>query len=259
MPRRNVPTRRAFVGHTVGLTFLSLAAGPTSRARADVVPVDLLLVLAADVSRSLDQTKFRLQREGYAKAITDSRVLGLIKAGPHGRIGIMLVEWSGAGAAAVMIEWTLIDDAASARTFADKILAAPRLFMDRTSISTAIDFSRGQFERAPFTSERRVIDISGDGTHNSGRNLADARNEALGAGIVINGLAILSAVPLAFNPAHTHPPGGLLHYYEENVIGGPGSFALAADGFEDFGQLMVQKLIKEIASIDGIGPGRDRG
>jgi hypothetical protein len=223
-----------------------LAFTPPARA---VEPVDLLLVLSADVSRSVDAEKFKLQREGYINAIADPRVVRLIRAGTHGRIALCFVEWSGAGAAAVMVDWTLIANEDQARAFAEKVRAAPRLYMDRTSISTAIDFSMAQIARSPFGSERRVIDVSGDGTHNSGRDVTLARDEAVAKGVTINGLAILSAVPLAFNPTHTHPPGGLLKYYEDYVIGGPGAFALAADGFEAFGQSIMQKLIKEIAAL----------
>ena len=102
--------------------------------------------------------------------------------------------------------------------------------------------------RGPFRyAGRRVIDVSGDGTSNHGRSVNDARDAAVAKGIVINGLAILSEVPLSFNPAHTHPPGGLLKYYEDNVIGGTGAFALAAEGHEAFPSLILRKLIKEIA------------
>jgi hypothetical protein len=216
--------------------------------------VDLLLVLSADVSRSVDAEKFKLQRDGYAAAIKDPRVVRLMSAGPHGKIAMALVEWSGAGAAAVMVPWAAVGGQTEADDFAEKVTTAPRYFMDRTSISTGIDFSLDQLLKAPFGAERRVIDVSGDGTHNAGRSVTLARDEAVQAGVTVNGIAILSAVPLAFNPSHTHPPGGLLKYYEDNVIGGPGAFALAAEGFQDFGQAIVQKLIKEIAMPMPIDP-----
>ena len=123
--------------------------------------------------------------------------------------------------------------------------------MDRTAIGSAIDYSVRLLDNAPARSARRVIDVSGDGTSNAGRNLHAARDEALAKGITINGLAILSEVPLPTNPTHTHPPGGLLAYFENNVIGGPGAFALAAEGFEAFGASIASKLVKEIASVDG--------
>ena len=119
--------------------------------------------------------------------------------------------------------------------------------MERTAIGSAIDYSVAQIERSPYKASRHVIDVSGDGTSNSGRSVVEARDAAVAKGITINGLAILSEVPLPSNPTHTHPPGGLLKYYQDNVIGGVGAFALAADGHEAFGQLIINKLIKEIA------------
>ena len=209
--------------------------------------VDLLLVLAADISRSVDAPKFKLQRDGYAAALTNPRVVGAIQSAPAGRIAICYVEWSGANAQAVVVEWASIGTAAEAQAFAEKIRAAPRLFMERTAIGAAIDFSVRQFNRSPFKATRRVIDVSGDGTNNVGRDVVAARDQALALGITINGLAILSDTPLPFNPQHTHPPGGLLKYYEDNVIGGPGAFAIAADSHDAFPSSILNKLIKEIA------------
>jgi hypothetical protein len=215
-------------------------------ARADEA-VDLLLVLAADVSRSVNNEKFQLQREGYAAAIADQRVLEAIGSGRHRRIAICFVEWSGANAQRVVIDWTVIADAAAARKFGDQLLELPRSFADRTSIGGAIDFSMLQLARAPFRAPRQTIDISGDGTHNSGRDVALARDEALATGATINGLVILSDQPMAWNPEHTHPPGGLVEYFRSNVIGGPGAFVMAADDFASFGQAIIKKMIAEIA------------
>ncbi len=229
----------------VVLSVLALLV-PVDRARAEDT-VDVLLVLAADISRSVDAAKFKLQRDGYAAALTNPRVIGAIRSAPTGRIAICYVEWSGAGAQAVIVDWTSIGTEAEAKAFAALIVAAPRRFMERTAIGAAIEFSLAQFARSPFKSSRRVIDVSGDGTNNIGRSVTEARDEALSQGVTINGLAILSEVPLAFNPQHTHPPGGLLKYYEDNVIGGPGAFAIAADTHEAFPASVLSKLIKEIA------------
>ena len=163
-------------------------------------PVDLLLVLASDVSRSVDQPKFQLQRDGYAAALNDRRVIEAIQSGANRRIALCFVEWSGAGAQKIVIDWTLIDGAEAARKFSDALVEAPRSFADRTSISGAIDFSMEQLERAPFESKRRTIDVSGDGTHNAGRGLLAAREDALAQGVTINGLVILSERPLPWNP-----------------------------------------------------------
>ena len=214
-------------------------------------PVDMLLVLAADISRSVDARKFKLQLEGYAEALTNPKVVAAIQSVPTGRIAICFVEWSGLSAQAVVVDWTVVGSAAEARALADRILAAPRQFMERTAIGSAIDYAVAQLDRSPIKAGRHVIDVSGDGTSNSGRDVAAARDDAVAKGITINGLAILSEVPLPSNPTHTHPPGGLLKYYQDNVIGGQGAFALAAEGHEAFGQLIINKLVKEIA----LGPG----
>jgi hypothetical protein len=227
------------------LIFAGAAAVPTAAAAAE--RVDLLLVLAADVSRSVDNAKFQLQREGYAAAISDPRVLDAIRSGRNGRIGLTFVEWSGVGSQRALIDWTTIGDADSAKGFGDRLLEAPRSFADRTSISGAIEFAMGQLARAPYESARRTIDVSGDGTNNAGRDVTLARDEALALGVTINGLVILSETPLAWNPDHTNPPGGLGNYYRNNVIGGPGAFVLVAENFNSFGQAIVKKLIAEVA------------
>ena len=217
----------------------------TSPARA--TDVDLLLVLAADVSRSIDAAKFQLQRDGYAAAVADARVLDTIRAGRNGRIGLSYVEWSGIGAQRIVVDWMSVGDAASAKDFGDRLLESPRSFADRTSISGAIEFAMGQFVRAPFGARRQTIDISGDGTNNSGRDVTELRDQAVAKGITINGLAILSETPLPWNPEHTNPPGGLDRYYRTNVIGGPGAFVMVAKDFESFGEAIINKLIAEVA------------
>jgi hypothetical protein len=227
---------------------VALGFASTQAARA-AEPVDLLLVLSADVSRSVDSTKFQLQRNGYAAAITNPRVIEAIRSGPHGKIGVAFVEWSGAGAQKVVVDWAAISDMKSAQDFSAHIVEAQRPFADRTSISGGIDFAMAQFERAPFTATRRTIDVSGDGTNNSGRDVTMARDEAVGKGVTINGLVILSATPLSWNADHTHPPGGLEAYYRNNVIGGPGAFVMAAENFESFGQAIINKLVAEIALV----------
>jgi hypothetical protein len=227
------------------LIFAALAAFPAAAVAAE--KVDLLLVLAADVSRSVDSGKFQLQRDGYATAISDPRVLEAISSGRNGRIGLSFIEWSGAGSQRVLIDWTRVGNAEEAKGFGDHLLEAPRSFADRTSISGAIDFSMGQFAKAPFESERRTIDISGDGTNNAGRDVTLARDEALAQGVTINGLVILSETPLAWNPDHTNPQGGLDNYYRSHVVGGTGAFVIVAENFASFGKAIIKKLIAEIA------------
>jgi Protein of unknown function (DUF1194) len=230
------------------LILIFLAAFPVIAPAAE--QVDLLLVLAADVSRSVDSAKFQLQREGYAAAISDPRVLDAIRSGRNARIALSYVEWSGIGSQRVVIDWSTISDAESAKGFGDRLLEATRSFADRTSISGAIEFAMGQLARAPYESPRRTIDISGDGTNNAGRDVALARDEALAQGVTINGLVILSETPLAWNPDHTNPPGGLDNYYRNHVIGGPGAFVLAARDFNSFGQAIIKKMIAEVARAE---------
>jgi hypothetical protein len=233
------------VRHALTLLVLVLA---TAFARAGE-QVDLLLVLAADVSRSVDHLKFQLQREGYAAAIADKRVLEAIGSGRNRRIAVSFVEWSGISAQRVVIDWTVIDGEQAARKFGDQLLELPRSFAERTAIGAAIDFSMNLLERAPHESARRTIAVAGDGTNNSGRDVTIARAEALAKGVTINALAILSERPLTWNPEHTNPPGGLPNYFRNNVIGGPGAFVIVAEDFNSFGQAIIKKLIAEIAGV----------
>jgi hypothetical protein len=224
------------------------------RVHADEGQVDLLLVLAADVSRSVDDSEFKLQREGFAAALVDPRVVSVMTSGPTGRIAVVFVEWASELEQRVVVEWSLVASEQDAQHVSQRILRAPRSFWGRTSISSAIEFSLALLERSPFQSDRRVIDVSGDGTNNSGADVASARDAAVAKGVTVNGLVILSDEPLPTNPTHTHPPGGLKAYYETNVIGGPDAFVLEAQGFEAFRQSIISKLIKEIAAL--AGPGR---
>src|SRR5215471_12498620 len=185
-----------------------LVGSPVARAAEEV---DLLLVLSSDVSRSIDAPKFKLQRDGYAAAIVNPRVIQAIRSGALGKIAISFVEWSGVRQQEIVIDWTVIRDEATAKDFSAQISQPPRAFRDRTSISGAIDFGMAQLARVPFHAKRHTIDVSGDGTHNDGRAVTDARDEALAKGVIINGLVILSE-PTAWNAGHSNPPGGLGAY-----------------------------------------------
>jgi hypothetical protein len=192
-----------------------------------------------------------LQREGYATAVSDPRVLEAIKSGRAGRIGLSFVEWSGLTSQRIVIDWTTISDAESAKNFADRLLEAPRSFADRTSISGAIDFAMTLLAQAPFESARRTIDVSGDGTNNSGRPITEARDQAIASGVTINGLAIINDKPNLGYSAHTQPPGGLPLYYKQNVIGGPNAFLIVVEDFNSFADAMANKLAKEIDVAGG--------
>ena len=229
------------------LALAAMATAALSTPALAAEPVDLLLVLASDVSRSVDDPKFKLQRSGYAAAMDNPRVIDAIRSGTHRRIAVCFVEWSGVVSQKVLIDWSIIADEKSGREFGDQLLEAPRSFADRTSISAGIDFAMAQLSRSPYEGLRQTIDVSGDGTNNSGREVTLARDEAVAKGITINGLVILSDSPTPWNPEHTNPPGGLANYYRNNVVGGPGAFVMVAENFKSFGNAIINKLVAEIA------------
>jgi hypothetical protein len=198
--------------------------------------VDLQLVLAVDVSGSVNQERFELQKQGYVAAFRNARVLQAIRSGPNQSIAVTMVQWTGPFLQFQVLPWTLVKDEASANAVAAAIQAtARRLASGGTSISGAIDYSATLFAGGPFKAERRVIDVSGDGSNNRGRSVTQARDEAVNAGITINGLPIL-----AFETF-------LDRYYRDFVIGGPGAFMVAAESFDDFADAILKKMIIEIA------------
>ena len=217
--------------------------------------VDLEVILAADVSRSIDDAEFDLQRKGYAAALTDPRVLTAIRGRSGAAIGVCFIEWSGDEDQQVVVDWSEIRDEEDAGTIATAILAAPRSFMGRTSISAAIDFAMAHFTKSKWQVGRRIIDVSGDGTNNSGRPVTEARDQALAQGVTINGLAIINDKPNLGYSAHTQPPGGLPLYYRQNVIGGPNAFLLVVQDFNSFADAMANKLAKEI-DVAGLATSR---
>jgi hypothetical protein len=237
--------RQALFGVLIAITLFG--SGPPTRAET----VDLQLILAADVSRSVDEDEFRLQRDGTAAALTNPRVIKAIQSGPYRSIAITFIEWSGAEAQHIVADWTVVRDDETAGVFAAILQSAPRSFAGFTSISAAIDFSMKQFANSGVDSERRTIDVSGDGTNNGGRPVNEARDEAVAAGVTINGLAIINQHPNPGYFAHTQPPGGLGEYYKTNVTGGPGSFVITIEDFDSFAEAMTNKLVNEIASAAG--------
>jgi Protein of unknown function (DUF1194) len=229
---------------------LIIAQAPRAGAASAPVAVDAAIVLAADVSRSIDDEEFALERRGYADAIRSQQLLDAISTGPHGAIALAYVEWAGDGEERVVVDWAVIRNETDARAFTAAMTAAPRSFIGRTAIGGAIDFSFALFAESAFEATRRVIDVSGDGTSNQGRLVTEARDAALAAGAVINGLAIFNRKAAAtggYLAMHTNPPGGLAQYYRENVIGGPGAFVVPIDDFRSFGDAMMRKLVNEIA------------
>lgn len=227
-----------------------LAAPALHRARAaEPEPVDVELVLAVDVSRSVDQEEQELQFRGYAAAFRDPKLIEGIAGGPIGQIAVTLFTWSDWHIQEHLVPWTRIDGPAAAERVAAAIDAAPRRTWLYTSISGAIDFAAGLFGRG-YEGTRRVVDISGDGVNNSGRSLGEARAAALEKGIVLNGLAVMDRTPGPWTAGL--PP--LDDYYRTEVIGGPGAFLMVAEGFEAFDQAVKRKIIREIAAVPPPGP-----
>ena len=227
---------------------LNIVAGLVAVAAALLAPalparaqpnVDLLLVLAVDASGSVNRERFELQRRGYAEAFRNPRVLNAIRGGSTQSIAVTATQWTGPAMQVQVVPWMLIKDEASINAFADAIEAAPRqLFGGGISISGAIDFSMTLFPESGFKGFKRVIDISGDGSNNRGRDVHDARDEAVRDGVVINVLPILSLEPY------------LDRYYYDHVIGGPGSFMVPAGSYDTFAAAVLRKLILEIAMND---------
>jgi len=223
---------------------LSAAVDP---ARAD--DVDVALVLVTDVSRSIDDSEFELEKQGYAAAFTDPQVIAAIKGGMVGAIAVSYIEFASAYEVKTVVNWMVIRDEASARAFVDRLTAEPRTYYGRTAISAGIDEAMKNLASSGFEATRKVIDVCGDGTNNNGREVQEARDDAVAAGVTINGLAIINEHPVSWTYAHVQPPGGLDNYYRENVTGGPGSFVLNIRDFKAFAPAMTRKLIDEIAEV----------
>lgn len=219
-------------------------------------PVDLALVLVSDVSRSVDDAEFRMQKEGYAAAFNDPRVVAAIRGGAIGAVAVAYVEFAGSYEVKTVMEWRVVRDAAGVKAMTDAISAAPRSYWGRTSISAGIDRAMQMLAEAPVEAQRRVIDVAGDGTNNSGRDVEAARDDAVRAGVTINGLAIVNENPVSYTFAHVQPPGGLTEWYRRNVTGGPGSFVVEVREFQAFGEAMTRKLINEIAALPVQAPAR---
>ncbi len=233
-----------------GLLLAASLALPLLAARAAApVSVDVALVLVDDVSRSIDDREFVLEKAGYGAAFLNPQVLAAIKAGPIGTIAVSYVEFAGDNEVQTVIDWTLIRDEASAKAFVARLKAAPRSAWGRTSISAGVDRAMQNLAESGLQATRRVIDVCGDGTNNAGRDVTAARDEAVAAGVTINGLAIINEHPMSWTYAHVQPPGGLPKWYRNNVAGGPGAFVLEVHDFRTFGEAVTRKLVSEIASL----------
>jgi uncharacterized protein DUF1194 len=207
------------------------------------VPVDVELILAVDVSYSMDMDELAIQREGYAQAIMSKEFLQALKTGPNGKIAVTYFEWAASSDQKVIIPWRVIDGPETADAVANEIMKTPIRRASRTSISGAIYFAMPLFDENPYHGLRRVIDISGDGPNNNGAPVTGARDAALEKGIVINGLPIMVKEP----SYSTMDIDNLDFYYEDCVIGGPGSFVVSIKDRDKFKEAIRTKLLLEVA------------
>jgi Protein of unknown function (DUF1194) len=239
LPARLLRRLRQCIAVRRALSLALLMMLPTVIAAAAQTAVDLQLVLAVDASGSVDQVRFELQKRGYVAAFRHARVVQAVRSGPNRAIAVTMVQWTGPALQVQVVGWTRLGDEGTAAAFAAAIERTPRqLFGGGTSISGAIDHAATLFPISPFRASRRVIDVSGDGSNNRGRPVTLARDEAVAAGIGINGLPILALEP------------DLDRYYHDSVIGGPGAFVIAARSYETFADAILKKLIIEIAAND---------
>lgn len=221
-----------------------------TRPAAALEPVDVELVLAVDVSRSVDPEEMEMQMKGYANAFRDPRLIEAMARGPIGAVAVTLFTWSDWNIQEHLVPWIKVSDERSALRFAGAVDAAPRRVHLYTSISGAMDYAVRLYGRG-FEGTRKVLDISGDGINNSGRDVEAARRDAVEQGITVNGLAVLDRAPPPLGLAGQQP---LDDYYRERVIGGPGAFLMVAEGFEAFEQAVRRKIIREIAAVPTPGP-----
>ncbi|MDF2234411.1 DUF1194 domain-containing protein [Albimonas sp. CAU 1670] len=229
----------------LSLLLPALAAGPSgaSAQAGGAVEVDVELILAVDISRSMDIEELQLQRDGYVAALRDPEVIRAIQGGLVGRVALKYFEWAGPGRRGIVSGWVLLDGPEAANAFADDLAVGPITAAVGTSISGAIDYGVAAFEGNGYEGFRRVIDISGDGPNNAGRPVTQARDEAVAQGVVINGLPLMLKAndgPFSLRELDV--------YYEDCVIGGPLSFVLPLWDSARFAETIRRKLILEIAA-----------
>jgi hypothetical protein len=222
---------------------LSALVPAASMARGGATEVDVELVLAVDISYSMDMEEQKLQREGYIKALTSPEVLKAIRGGMNGKIAVIYFEWASFNTQRIVVPWHIIDGPETADAFVAKLAAAPISRWSRTSVSGAILFGQELFENNGFDAPRRVLDISGDGANNSGSPVEDARDRAVKSGIIINGLPIM----LYNGRRSAFDMDDLDDYYSDCVIGGPGSFMIPIKERDQFVEATRTKILREVA------------
>lgn len=225
------------------LVLATMAASPSVRAQSNEIDVDVELVLAVDASRSMESFEQKIQREGYIAALRQKEVIDAIREGVHGRVAVTYVEWAGATMQRVIVPWTIIDSAETAESFATALMRPIPSTQSRTSISGALEYSGRLFDDNGFKGIRRVIDVSGDGANNNGMPVAPVRDDVLAKGITINGLPLMTRGNFYSDWAVRD----LDVYYTNCVIGGPGSFMIPVNSWDQFPEAVRRKLVLELA------------
>jgi len=232
-------------GAALAIAGLLGLSGPVAAQQAGQKRVDLELVLAVDISQSMDQDEHALQRNGYVEAFRHKDVVNALMSGPEGRIAVVYMEWAGDFDPIVTIPWTIIDSEKSAHDFAERLANEPVFGEQRTSISTALIKATELIQGNDIASHRQVIDVSGDGANNAGPLVEPVRDEVVKRGIVINGLPIMLNKPKEF-----YDIDHLDRYYKHCVIGGPSAFIAPVFDLKQLAATIRKKLVLEIASIE---------
>lgn len=237
--------RSGVAAFVAALSLHCFAATAHAAPRASDNTVDVQLVLAVDISYSMDPDEQALQREGYAAALVSDEFLNALRLGPNGRIAVTYLEWAGEFEQRVIIPWAIVDGPETARSLSEKILAVPLRRAYRTSISGALLFSMNQFNGSGYRALRKVIDISGDGVNNQGPSVTQMRDAVVKNGITINGLPLV--LKRSSNSALDVPDLDI--YYEDCVIGGAGAFVIPVRAMDEFARAIKTKLVLEVAGV----------
>jgi hypothetical protein len=236
--------------HRALVLFSALFGLTAPLAAQDRIEVDVELLLAVDVSRSMTPAELELQRRGYAEALASRQVIGAILDGMVGRIALSYVEWAGDGSQNVVVPWTLLDSAADAQAVARSLTVRDDRDMRRTSISSILRFGANSIETNDFNGTRRVIDVSGDGPNNNGAPVLPARDAVLARGIIINGLPLMARDEMS----QRWGIEDLDVYYTNCVIGGPGAFMIPVQDWSQFATSIRRKLVLEIGAAPVVRP-----
>lgn len=228
----------------IGLTLAMAGAAPQA---AGAEPVDVELILAVDVSLSMSPEELAIQRDGYAAALTHEQVIRAIEDGIHGKIALVYVEWAGQSVQRVVVPWTLVGGRAEAEAVAERLSLLPPNGARRTSIAGMLNFAGDLFAENEYRGLKRVVDVSGDGPNNQGPLVAEARDRLVSQGVTINGLPLMTSGGFS----SVYDLDNLDIYYQNCVVGGPGSFVIPVNDWSQFPEAVRRKLVLELAGTPG--------